>query len=578
MSQITKIGFTPGESADNNVITYLKRHSENFSDRKALLWTSKASVSAWSGNPSDPIPHQSITYREFYERTNRLAGGLKKLGIQKGDAVIIFLPMSVELYQTMFAVLQLGGVAVFLDSWARRLHLGASADTVNPKAMISFEGAFQFCKEVPEIDKIPIKICAYPSKATFTASVAELEKSERYEKLQAVESEDTALITFTTGSSGRPKGANRTHQFLSAQHLALDLTIPYTEKDVDLPAFPIFSLNNLASGVTTVIPAVDIGSPTERDPEILIGQLVSCKANCSALSPSMLTAMAAYADRKHLQLSFLRRVVTGGAPISNDDLRAFKKVAPETEIWVLYGSTEVEPIAHIEAKDSLRQEAEGSDPLNGVNVGHFAEGLQYKFICVNRGPIELKNNSWKGLEVSKGEVGEIVVEGLHVCKSYFNYPEATKATKIIDGDGKVWHRTGDLGYLDSKGQVWLVGRVHNAICRGGEWLFPVKAEILLKRLPFAKNVAFLGMVDDELGEKTCAVVSAKNPEDLTKASHLSEQIRQSLQANGIPVDYALVLDEIPMDPRHHSKVEYGVLRDRLIDDGLIGSERRKVGC
>lgn len=569
MLQQDKIGFASGKSADNNVITYLKRHAENFPERVALRWTNKQRLNHWSGQVSETIPHDEITFRNFYERTNRLAMGLKKLGIQKGDAVIIFLPMSVELYESMFAVLQLGAIAVFLDSWARRTHLGASADTVNPRAMISFEGAFQFCKEVPEIDRIALKVCAFPSSTPFSAHLQELEKSPRYETLEPVEQEDTALITFTTGSSGRPKGANRTHQFLSAQHLALDLTIPYTEKDVDLPAFPIFSLNNLASGVTTVIPGVDIGAPTERDPAILVAQLLSCEANCCTLSPSMLTSMARFCEQAQLKLKFLRRVVTGGAPISNDDLRAFKKIAPQTEIWVLYGSTEVEPIAHIEANESLKQEAEGIDAINGVNVGHFAEGLEYKFVKINRGPIDLNGKSWKSFEVARGEVGEVVVSGLHVCKSYYNYPEATKATKIVDDKGAVWHRTGDLGYLDSDNRLWLVGRVHNAIERGNEWLFPVKAEILLKRLPFAKHVAFLGISDPLIGERTCAVVSPHASQDLQRADELTNDIRNLLERYDIAVDFAILLDEIPMDPRHHSKVEYAVLRDRLLEEKLV---------
>jgi len=554
------IGFVDGESTQNNCISYLEKHREMFSKKTALRWTDKPTLASWTGNLSDPVPHHSINFEDFYSKVNRLAFGLKNLGIKKGNCVIIFLPMSVELYQAMFAVMQIGAISVFLDSWARRTHLGASADTVSPKAMISFEGAFQFCKEVPEIDQIPIKIVAFAEKNNFTASIAELESGERLVELTPVTGDHPALITFTTGSSGRPKGANRTHQFLSAQHHALDATIPYTDEDADLPAFPIFSLNNLAAGVTTIIPAVDIGSPTPRDPLILISQLKSCQANCCTLSPSMLVEIAKYCQSSGIKLEFLRRVVTGGAPISNDDLRLFKSIAPKTEIWVLYGSTEVEPIAHLEANEILAQ-GEGS----GVNVGHFADGLDYKFLKINRSNIEFGSSTkWSDLEVGAGEVGEIAVSGLHVCKSYYNYPEATKQTKVIDDEGRVWHRTGDLGYLDPDSQLWLVGRIHNAIQRKGQWLFPVGAEIVLKRLGFAGRVAFLGIADPELTERTYAVVAVNDPEIFKNPNPYLHQIKEVLRIAGIPADEAILMKDIPMDSRHHSKVEYAVLREQIL--------------
>jgi len=555
-----EIGFVSGKAIQNNCIYYLEQHVKNFPNRAALRWVTPEAMSSWGKTYSSNLQHTDISISDFYEKVQRTASGLKALGIKKGDCVIIFLPMSVELYQSMFAVMQIGAVSVFLDSWARRTHLGASADIVQPKAMISFEKAFGFCGDVPEISKIPTKICAFKHSGKFTASLDELAKSDRLTTLEAVEGEDTALITFTTGSSGKPKGANRTHQFLSSQHIALDATIPYTEKDCDLPAFPIFSLNNLASGVSTVIPAVDIGAPTPQDPLILATQMRSCNTSCCTLSPSMLVETAKYCIKEGIQMDFLRRVVTGGAPISNDDLRSFKSIAPNAEIWVLYGSTEVEPIAHMEAEEILKG-AEGQ----GVKVGHFAEGLEYKFLKINKNDITwTPQTRWEDLESPSGEVGEIIVAGGHVCKGYYNDEEATARAKIRDDQGRVWHRTGDLGYQDKTGSLWIVGRVHNAIQRKDRWLFPVGAEIILKRLPFAKRVAFLGIPHKELTEKTYAIVAPNTSDMLKNQGPYLHQIKEALEREGFPVDEALLMDDVPMDPRHHSKVEYGTLREEIL--------------
>ncbi|MGZ3774589.1 MAG: alpha/beta fold hydrolase, partial [Bdellovibrio sp.] len=458
-----KIGYATGSQELNNITQYMEKHLQDFPDRIALTWANREALQKWNGDPHTPIAHDGITYSKFAARINSFARGLLDIGIEKGDRVIIFLPMSLDMYTAMFAVQRIGAIAVFLDSWARSHHLGASAECVGPKAMISFKMAFDLVEQVPEFKSMPFRILYGPGEKC-THRFEELLKKED-SPIAPVESEFTALITFTTGSTGKPKGANRTHRFLSAQHHALSHVVPYTDKDKDMPAFPIFSLNNLASGVTTVLPALDLAAPSDRDPAILACQILNENINCTTLSPSMLVGLARFCKEKNIQLTGLRRVVTGGAPISKDDVKAFYDIAPQTELWILYGSTEAEPMAHIEGRDMLK-EGKITDPEiieEGVNVGHISDDIEYKFIRIKDGPIELDNNSWKNIELPQGEVGEFICTGDHVCRDYYNNPGAFKTAKILCDEGKVWHRTGDLAYIDSEKNLWIVGRVNNAI-------------------------------------------------------------------------------------------------------------------
>jgi acyl-coenzyme A synthetase/AMP-(fatty) acid ligase len=176
--------------------------------------------------------------------------------------------------------------------------------------MISFQQAFALVDQVPQFKTMPIRILYGPGDKG-THHFPDLLKAEP-SSIAAVESEFTALITFTTGSTGTPNGANRTHRFLSAQHYALSHVIPYTEKDRDMPAFPIFSLNNLATGVTTILPALNLAAPSDRDSAILACQILHENINCTTLSPSMLVGLARYCKEHNIQLPHLRRVVTGG--------------------------------------------------------------------------------------------------------------------------------------------------------------------------------------------------------------------------------------------------------------------------
>lgn len=563
-----KIGYYPGSDERNNVITYMEKHLREFPDRIALRWANPQALAQWNGDPKNPITHDQITYRHFAARINSFARGLMDIGIKKGDRVIIFLPMSLDMYTAMFAVQRIGAIAVFLDSWARSHHLGASAECVGPKAMISFKMAFDLVDQVPEFKSMPVRILYGPGDK-FTHKFEELLKPEA-SPVEAVESEFTALITFTTGSTGKPKGANRTHRFLSAQHHALSHVIPYTEKDRDMPAFPIFSLNNLASGVTTILPALNLAAPAPHDSALLTCQILHENINCTTLSPSMLVGVARYCKEHNIKLTGLRRVVTGGAPISKDDVKAFYEIAPQTELWILYGSTEAEPMAHIEGRDMLK-ESHITDPEiieEGVNVGHISEDIDFRFIRIKDGPIDLKDTPWSQIEVPNGEVGEFICTGDHVCRDYYNNPDAFKTTKILDEKNRVWHRTGDLAYIDKDKNLWIVGRVNNAIERAGRYYFPVRAEVLLKRMDFTYRCAFLGMPDSSLGQANYAVVELKSEIDRATFDYetAKKEIQRVFAKNKIPVDAIKFVEKIPMDPRHHSKVEYKVLREQLLKE------------
>lgn len=553
-----QIGFCEGRVKENNVIYFLHKHAQLFPQKVALRWVTGKTLQSWDG--ASNLVHASITYKDFVDKISVVSAGLRDLGIGKGDRVIIFVPLSLELYLAMFAVQRLGAVAVFLDSWARKDHLGVCAKVVEPKAMISFEKAFELCAAVPELANIQIKVAVGAYEKKYSSGLESLLKNNKLADIEPVDASDTALITFTTGSSGVPKGANRTHRFLAAQHRALDKEIPYKEDDRDLPVFPIFSLNNLAGGVTTILPAIDLAVPSDNDAAIIVKQIFSAEITCCTVSPSIFVNIAQYCRKNKITLSNLRRVVTGGAVVSKYNVKDFKIIAPAAEILVLYGSTEVEPIAHIEANEILRDES----GQQGVNVGWISEGLEYKFIKIWRKDIKLGAMGWQEWELEKGKAGELVVSGAHVCESYYNNPEAFNSTKIKDIGGKIWHRTGDVGFLDVRGRLWLVGRVHNTIVRLNGYIFPVHAEILLKKLDFVRQAAFLGIEDALLGEKTCAVFSLEEGFNPGNIEQYAADIKGLFGENKIPVDEVRFVKDIPMDPRHHSKVEYSQLRQMLV--------------
>ena len=562
-----KFGYFNGADKRNNVASFLNDHKKKGAQNKILTWVSNENLKNWNGDLNTPLPHQSVTVAELDYMVGILAHEFREAGIKFNDRVILFLPMSLYMYAAMFALQKMGAIPTFLDSWARRDQMGVSAQVANPSAMISADRAFMYLSEVPEISNIKIKIVAGEVTSTipYTARLEVMLQGKTYAEEVAVEKEHTALITFTTGSSGTPKGADRSHRFLAAQHYALNRHLPYAETDRDLPVFPIFSLNNLAAGVETIIPAIDVGQPAATDAAVLYAQMKSSGVTCTTLSPSLFNALASFCIEKNLKLDFLKRVVTGGAPISRDDVARMKSVAQKAEILVLYGSTEVEPMAHIEAVEMLA-EAKDSDPEiveAGVNVGHIDSGLKYHFIKITKETVTIKNqNDWNQHLVKPTQVGELIVAGEHVCEKYFNNEDAFFRAKIRDENNIVWHRTGDLGFVDQYKNLWIVGRVHNAIKRGEDYFFPVRAEIILKKFPFVHKAAFLGAPDPTFNEKTYAVFTTT--EGNADIEAYKNEIKRVMEKNGFIVDEVVHTDEIPMDPRHHSKVEYDILRKKIL--------------
>ena len=276
------------------------------------------------------------------------------------------------------------------------------------------------------------------------------------------------------------------------RHTVATESLAWDQNDVDLPVFPVFALNNLASGITTVIPAIDISKPSLGDAKILLSQILQLKVNCMTLAPSSFRNLAIYCNENGTKLKGISRVLTGGAPISETDISKFITTAPHSKNWILYGSTEVEPIAYIESKKMLSIKAPKLTNVTkvGVNVGKIDKALRYKCIDIETGDIRQAIDIQKR-EVDRGEIGELIVAGKHVCLGYYKNKEAFLRTKIKDKSGTVWHRTGDLARIDQSGYLWIVGRRHNVIKLDNDYFFPVRPEIILKDIPHITNAAYL---------------------------------------------------------------------------------------
>ena len=505
---------------------------------------------------------RTVSFGELAERVARTAAGMRCAGLNEGDRVLLFVPMSVDLYVALLATLHLGATAVFIDVWASRARLEAAVALARPRLLVAPPAVHLLRLLSPSLRHIE----------RYWYAGRRIWRLARYETPdvrppEVVVGEAPALITFTTGSTGRPKAAARSHGLLWAQHLALAGHLQLREDDVDMPTLPIFVLNNLALGVTTVVPAFDPRRPAAIDPPSIIAQMRRHGVTTTSGSPAFYARLAEWCRQRGERLDV--RLWTGGAPVY-PRLAGDLDAVTGGEAHVVYGSTEAEPIAGIGAAELVRTSrisgpaAEPSPArtreraVSGLCAGSPVPAVSVRIIRPSDAAIRLDGTGWDELLLPAGETGEIVVAGDHVVGESLHAPEETARHKIRDGI-RIWHRTGDGGYLDEGGRLWLMGRLSTRVERNGETWWSTPAELRALAVEAVSHAAYLGLMDESRGQRAVLCVEA----DPVQVSE--ECIRAAL--GPVPVDEVRFLSRIPRDPRHASKTDAAALRRILETDG-----------
>ena len=491
---------------------------------------------------------RTLSFREIERASARIAALLVAHGLKRGDSVLVLQPMSAELYIALAALFRLGLVAVFLDPSAGRAHIARCCEMMPPRAMIGSAKACVFCLFVPELRRIPCKVRIGAPWLPGTIAWRRADGLAPREGFETCAEETPALITFTSGSTGRPKAALRSHGFLLAQHRALEQTIGLPAGTVEMATLPVFALANLAAGIHTLIPNVDLRAPGKIDPDSVL-------AGIDAHNPSRIVAPPAFLERvaercigSGRQMPSFRQIITGGAPVPPRLLDKLYQAAPQAEIVAVYGSTEAEPIAEITRAALLQKDRDAMLGGRGLLAGFPVPAIDLRILRTPWGePIgPYTANELAAVCCDADEPGEIVVSGAHVLRGYLN-GEGDAETKFRV-DGGVWHRTGDSGCLDAAGRLWLLGRCSAIVTDSRGVLYPFAVEVAAQHQPGVQRAA----LHSRAGERILAV------EPDGGATIDASALRAAL--GWAELDRVIVVKEIPVDKRHNSKVDYTALQ------------------
>ncbi|MCX7635635.1 MAG: fatty acid CoA ligase family protein, partial [Syntrophales bacterium] len=402
---------------------------------------------------------RSLTFRELDQEVDRLSHAFQEIGITRGVRTILMVRPSLELFSITFALFRVGAVPVMIDPGMGRQKLVENLSSVEAGAFIGIPLAHVL--RVLHLGKFASVKTVVTVGRRYGWSGYRLDALRRttWRSFAPVASapDDQAAIFFTTGSTGPPKGVVYEHGMFDAQVRYLTAHFGYGEDDVDLATFPLFALFDVVLGMTAVIPHMDPTKPAAADPAKIVDAIRRHGCTSMYASPALLANLAGYGKGKGLMLPTLRRIITAGAPIRPDLLAELHEILPPAaRIHTPYGATEVLPVSDIDSREILAETAELSAAGGGTCVGRPLPGMEVAILAITDGPIP----TWSEAPVlPPGSIGEIAVKGPVVTKEYFRRPEATSEAKVPDErDGGIWHRMGDVGYLDTKGRLWFCGR------------------------------------------------------------------------------------------------------------------------
>jgi olefin beta-lactone synthetase len=443
----------------------------------------------------DRVAYTHYTYRQLDAESDRLAYGLEAIGIRRGVRTVLMVKPSLEFFALTFALFKVGAIPVFIDPGMGIKNLGQCLAEAAPEAFIGIPKAqaarllFRWAR--PTIRIIVTVGMRWPGGYSLEQVRAAGRVNGPYE-CAAVTADDTAAILFTSGSTGVPKGAVYTHGTFNAQVDLLRKTYGIEPGEIDLCTFPLFALFAPALGMTAIIPDMDFTRPGAVDPRKIIEAVENFGVTTLFGSPALISRVGQYGVERKVKLASLRRVISAGAPVGAAVIERFAEMlAPGVQVFTPYGATEALPVSSIGSDEILGATRDQTAKGDGVCVGRPVDSVRLKIIRI----VDEMIPAWsEDLVLPPGQIGEIAVQGPMVTREYYRRPEATTLAKIADPDnGGLYHRMGDVGYLDAGGRLWFCGRKSQRVVTPNGTLFTIPCEAIFNAHPRVARTALVGV-------------------------------------------------------------------------------------
>jgi acyl-CoA synthetase (AMP-forming)/AMP-acid ligase II len=499
------------------------------------------------------ILYNERSFAQLDADVDACARAMQARGLCRGMRTLLMVRQGLELIVCTFALMKLGAVPVVIDPGMGLRSFLKCVKRTQPEALVGiplaiglsrlFRGSFaSLCHRMP---------------VSGTAFWAELGRHRLATPFEMADSgpDELAAILFTSGSTGAPKGVRYLHGMFEAQLRLLDRLYRFTPGEVNMPMLPVFALFNPALGMTSVIPDLNPSKPAQADAEKLVAALFQNRVTNSFGSPVLWRKVADYCEKRDLTLPALRTILIAGASVPAALVQRLRTVAPNAEVHTPYGATEGLPLASISGTEILAESESAQKFGAGSCVGTPAPEIEIAVMRVIDGPVPHFDAS---LRLKPGEVGEIVARGPVVTLEYDGLPEATAAAKMRDIEGRVWHRMGDLGRLDSQGRLWFCGRKAERVVTDSGPLYTDCCEGVYNVHPDVARTALVGIRRGGKIIPAICVEPLKGKYPLTKKA--KEDFAEELMVLGLGYEGTRGIStffferHFPVDVRHNAKI------------------------
>ena len=462
---------------------------------------------------------QNTSYKELLKRVKRFAKALQRSGVKPGDRVAIMLPNCPQFVETFYGTLLAGGIVANTSPLYTASELEHQLNDSGSETLVILDSMYPRYAEIA--DRVPVKRVfvariqdelpfpknlLYPVKAMRDGTLP----SDAFKqdpkavplrfvmKLQdpdpasvPITSHDIALLQYTGGTTGVPKGAMLTHRNLvaNAEQCRAWMVGLQEGREITLAAIPFFHVYGMttAMNLSMLIGATTVLVPNARDIKMVLGEISKTRATLFPGVPTLYNAINHHPDIAAHDLTTIRACISGSAPLMLETARTFREITQGANLVEGYGLTESSPVTHVNPITGEQKEGSIGLPVPGVDALVMSDDGQ---------PVPL------------GQVGELWVSGPMVMKGYWQMPEET-AKVLRDYEGRTWLLTGDMVTMDEQGFFRVVDRKKELIIAGGHNIYPREVEEALTSHPAVLEAAAVGLPDEYRGETVHAVVALK---------------------------------------------------------------------
>lgn len=487
-------------------------------------------------------PSERLTFGEIDRRTERLAAAFAKAGIGKGDRIATLLRNSAETIEIYYAAAKRGAILCNLNLRLSPPELAYILEDSEPKLLIAGDDFLGLMDEIaaetalPEVWQAPDGTRDHLPRLDERRDAATVDRAGPDERDGDPQPDDPLLLVYTSGTTGRPKGAVLTHSGMFWTSATVAFSLDYRYRDMSLIPVPMFHVGGMSfvtcfvhTGATAVVPPM-------WEPGAILETIERERVNHFFAVAAMLRSLLDHPEFEKADLSSIRWIMAGGAPVPPALIERFDTLG--IPVQQTYGSTET------------------AGPATFVDLAHVvakagSAGLPFFHT-------EVRIADGDGGRAAPDAVGEIEIRAPHLISGYWRNEAATEEA-FRDG----WLQTGDLGFMDAEGYLFIVDRKKDVIISGGENIYPSEVEAVLEKHPGVAEVAVVALPDERWGEVPCAVVA---PADAGAPPSLDDLLDFSAgQLARYKLPKRLVVTPEPLPRNATGKLLKHVIRDRVRD-------------